>query len=82
VKKSARDETSCPLTLNTKGHYPGVVAIVGMPLILLSYDHGRLAHDDTPYPFLGECYFLYLYLIIIPFFSFFLGFIKGVSSTL
>jgi hypothetical protein len=51
VNKSARDETSCPLTKkNAKGHCPGMVAIVGMSLMLLSDDHGRLARDETPYP--------------------------------
>jgi hypothetical protein len=50
VNKSARDKTSCPLTKeNVKCHCPGVVAIVGMPLRLVFYDHGRLAHDETPY---------------------------------
>jgi hypothetical protein len=50
VNKSARDETSCPLTKgNVKGHCPGVVAIVGMSLRLVSNYRGRLAHDDTPY---------------------------------
>jgi hypothetical protein len=50
VKKSARDETLCPLTKeNVKGHCPGLVAIVGISVRLLSYDHGRLAHDETPY---------------------------------
>jgi hypothetical protein len=49
VNKTARDETSCPLTKeNFKGHCPGVVAIVGMLLTLVSYDRGRLAHDETP----------------------------------
>jgi hypothetical protein len=50
VNKSSRDETSCPLTKeNVKGHCPGVVSIMGMSLRLVSYDHGRLAHDETPY---------------------------------
>ena len=50
MNKSARDETSCPLTKkNAKGHFPGVVAIMGMSLMLLSDDHGRLALDETPY---------------------------------
>jgi hypothetical protein len=50
VNKPARDETSCPLTKeNVKGHCPGVVAIVGMSLRLVSYDRGRLARDETPY---------------------------------
>ena len=31
-------------------HIPGVVAIVGMPLHFLPYDHGRLAPNETPYP--------------------------------
>jgi len=29
---------------------PGLVAIMGMPLHYLPYDHGRLALDETPYP--------------------------------
>jgi hypothetical protein len=50
VNNSSRDETSCPLTKeNVKGHFPGVVAIVGMSLRLVSNDHGRLARDETPY---------------------------------
>jgi hypothetical protein len=63
VNKLARDETSCPLTLNAKVHCPGVVAIVGMPLMLISYDHGRLSHDETPYPFWEKViFFIYIYL--------------------
>jgi hypothetical protein len=80
VNKSARDETSCPLTLNAKGHCPGVVAIVGMSLMLISYDRGRLAHDETPYPFWEKVFFFY-YIYFFLFFFFFLGFIKGGSST-
>ena len=34
---------------NVKGHCPGVVAIMGMSLMLLSYDRGRLDRDETPY---------------------------------
>jgi hypothetical protein len=50
MNKSACDETSCPLTKeNVKGHCPGVVAIVGMSLRLVFYDHGRMVHDETPY---------------------------------
>ena len=49
MNKSSCDETSCPLTLNAKGHCPGVVAIVGMSLMLLSDNRGRLARDETPY---------------------------------
>jgi hypothetical protein len=67
VNKSARDETSCPLTKeNVKGHCPSVVAIVGMPLRLLSYDRGRLARDETPYSlwkkrrnFIDLCFFFF-----------------------
>jgi hypothetical protein len=52
VNKSYCDETSCPLTKeNVKGHCPGVGAIVGMSLRLVSNDRGRLARDDTPYSF-------------------------------
>jgi hypothetical protein len=50
VNKLAHDETSCPLTKeNVKGHCPSVVFIVGMSFRLVSYDHGRLARDETPY---------------------------------
>jgi len=50
VNKPARDETSCPLTKEyVKGHYPGVVVIVGMSPRLVSYDRGRLARDETPH---------------------------------
>ena len=31
-------------------HFPGLVAIMGMPLHCLPYDHGRLDLDETPYP--------------------------------
>jgi hypothetical protein len=66
VKKPARDETSCPLTKeNVKGHCPGVVAIVGMSLTLVSYDHGRLTHDETPY---SLCQNLIIYYICFFFF--------------
>jgi hypothetical protein len=72
VNKSARDETSCPLTLNAKGHFPGVVAIVGMSLMLISYDRGRLAHDETPYPFWEKViFFIYIYLFYYYFLFFF-----------
>jgi hypothetical protein len=50
VNKPTHDETPCPLTKeNVKGHCLGVVAIVGMSLRLVSYDRGRLAHDETTY---------------------------------
>jgi hypothetical protein len=49
VNKTTHDETSSPLTKeNVKGHCPAVVAIMGMSLRLVSYDHGRLARDETP----------------------------------
>ena len=58
VGKSVRDETSCSKVrfffIYLLDHIPGVVAIVGMPLHLLPYDHGRLALDDTPYPSFDE----------------------------
>jgi hypothetical protein len=69
VNKPTRDETSCPLMLNSKGHCHGVVAIVGMPLVLISYDCGRLAHDETPYPFWEKViFFIYIY-YYFPFFK-------------
>ena len=50
MNKPARDETSCPLKKEyVKGHCPSVVAIVGMSLMLLSYDRGGLDHDETPH---------------------------------
>jgi hypothetical protein len=61
VNKLARDETSCPLKKSVKGHYPGVVAIVGMPLLLVSYDRGRLAHDETPYSFMKKRFLLHFF---------------------
>jgi hypothetical protein len=78
VNKPARDETPCPLTKkNVKGHCPGVVAIVGMSLTLLSYDRGRLARDETPYS-LWEKFMTYIYLFFIFFFfSFFFFFFLG-----
>ena len=61
MNKPACDETSCPLKKeNVKGHCPGVVDIVGMSLTLVSYDHGRLARDETPY-FLWKKIITYLY---------------------
>jgi hypothetical protein len=65
VNKPARDETSCPLTKeNVKGHCPGVVAIVGMSLRLLSYDRGRLARDETPYSLWEKKEILLIYIYI------------------
>jgi hypothetical protein len=70
VNKPARDETSCPLTKESvKGHYPGVVTIVGMPLTLVSYDRGRLARDETSHS-LWEKFIIYIYILF--FFYFFL----------
>jgi hypothetical protein len=67
VNKLARDETSCPLTKeNVKGHCPGVVAIMGMSLMLLSYDRGRLAHYETPY---SLWIYIYIYIYIFLFFK-------------
>jgi hypothetical protein len=82
VNKSARDETSCPLTKeNVKGHCPGVVAIVGMSLRLLSYDRGRLARDETPYSLWEKKEILiYIYYYIILLYIFF-ECMKGGSST-
>jgi hypothetical protein len=80
VNKSAHDETSCPLTKkNAKGHFPGVVAIVGMSLMLLSDDRGRLAHDETPYPLWENFITLLIFNKIKK--LFFLGSIKGGAST-
>jgi hypothetical protein len=82
VNKPARDETSCPLTKESvKGHYPGVVAIVGMSLTLVSYDRGRLARDETPHS-LWENFFyiIYIYIYIYIIYIFFI-FFKGGSST-
>ena len=68
MNKPARDETSCPLTKeNVKGHCPRVVAIMGMSLMLLSYDPGRLAHDETPYSLWN------FFLLLIIFFIFFMS---------
>ena len=59
MNKPACDGTSCPLTKeNVKGHFPGVVAIVGMSLTLVSYDRGRLARDDTPYSLWNFFFFI------------------------
>jgi hypothetical protein len=55
------DETPFPLTLNAKGHFSGVVAIVGMSLMLFSYDLGMLDHDETPYP-LWEKFIFFIYI--------------------
>jgi len=65
VNNPSRDETSCPLTKeNVKGHCPGVVAIMGMSLRLLSYDRGRLARDETPRSLWKKVFFVYLYLFV------------------
>ena len=49
--KLSRDETSYPFDGfdYLEGHYPGVVAIIECHL-LHPYDHGRMAHEETPYP--------------------------------
>jgi uncharacterized membrane protein YobD (UPF0266 family) len=47
---------------NVKGHCPGVVSIVGMSLRLVSYDHGRLARDETPRS-LWENFIVYIYIL-------------------
>jgi hypothetical protein len=57
----AHDEISFPLILNSKGHFPSVVSMVGMSLILFSCDHGRLGHDETPYP-LWEKFIFFIYI--------------------
>jgi hypothetical protein len=65
VNKPTRDETSCALTKeNVKGHYAGVVATMGMSLTLVSYDHGRLAHDETPRS-LWENFIIYVYILFL-----------------
>jgi len=43
---------------NVKGDCPGVVAIMGMPLMLVSYDRGRLARDQTPHSFMKKNIFI------------------------
>ena len=66
MNKIVRDETSCPLEKeNVKGHCPGVVAIVGMSLRLVSNDCGRLAHDETPYSLWEKIYCLFFILFFI-----------------
>lgn len=49
--RPSHDETSYPSNGidYQEGHYPGMVAIMECHL-LHPYDHGRLAHDETPYP--------------------------------
>jgi hypothetical protein len=47
--------------------------------MLLSYDHGRLARDETPYP-LWENFITYILIFFVSI-DFFLGSIKGGSST-
>ena len=52
--RPAHDETSCSkdslfFLMYLLDHIPSLVAIVGMPLHFLPYDHGRLALDETPY---------------------------------
>jgi hypothetical protein len=67
VNKPARDETSCPLTKESvKGHFPGVVSIVGMSLTIVSYDRGRVARDETPYSLWEIFYCLSLFVFIFP----------------
>ena len=53
--RPVRDEISCSkdslfFLMCLLDHIPGVVAIVGMPLHFLPYDHGGMALDETPYP--------------------------------
>ena len=36
--------------VNLLDHIPGVVAMMGMPLRFQSYDHSRMALNETPYP--------------------------------
>jgi len=55
VGRLACDEASCSkhslfFLMCLLDHILGVVAIVGMPLHFLPYDHGRLALNETPYP--------------------------------
>jgi hypothetical protein len=49
---------------NFKGHCPGVVAIVGKSLRLVSNDRGRLAHDETPYSLWEKKEILLIYIYI------------------
>ena len=53
MDRSARDETPCSkvcLVNIPLDHFPGMVAMLGMPLRFQPDDHGRLALDETPYP--------------------------------
>ena len=49
-----------------------MVAIVGMSLRLVSNDHGRLAHDETPYSLWKKKEILLIYLFIYLFIFIFL----------
>ena len=68
MNKLVHDETSYAFMLNVKGHCPIVEDILGMPLMLFYYDHGRLAHYETPYP-LWENFITYIYIYIYIFVS-------------
>ena len=75
--RPARDETSCSkdslfFLMCLLDHILGVVAIVGMPLHFLPYDHGRLAPNETPYPSLtNHVNKLYKHFSLIFFLNFF-----------
>ena len=46
-------------------HIPSVVAIVGMALHFLPYDHGRVSLNETPYPLSVAKKFLLLHIFMI-----------------
>ena len=53
--RPARGETSCSkgfifILVYLLGHFPGVVALIGIPLHFHPDDHGRRARNETPYP--------------------------------
>ena len=70
--RPVHDETSCSkdififiFMICLLDHILGVVAIVGMPLHFLDYDHGRLALNETPYPSSANKIVLLLHIFMI-----------------
>ena len=68
--RPARDETSCSkdslfFLMCLLDHSPGVVAIVGMPLHFLPYDHVRMDLDETPYPSFDNWYHINIFLFFL-----------------
>ena len=46
----AHDETPCVLIKIILSHYPVLICSIGNVNLLLPYDHGKSALDETSYP--------------------------------